>query len=407
MRGISIAVCSAVLAAWAVPARAQSAPANSPGIRAGTRSITHLMLPAVRKPLLPRVFDGWVAAQPMEKLSSAKQADAANAAALAEYGFNYGVLAHYKREDETLTMRALNFQDTSGAYGAYTYYRKNDWARADIGTGGASDGNRVLFWKGNTVVDARFSRIGPMTPGEMRSIAAHLPVPGGNRDIIPPILAFLPQGSLDPLTIHYAEGPAGYAGSGGVLPPQLVGFDHGAETVTANYALPSGTATLTIIDCPTPQIAMAQVAAIRAYLKAGKRAQPPWPKALVNSDQASLEVRRSAVLVAIVSGDAIPDQSHRLVELVHYEANLVTIPGESQSEVQKTGELLFGIAALVGTGALAAILLGFFLGGGRALYRVAHGKPASSVYDEEFIHLDLRDDWPKTSEANRKSHPKG
>jgi len=41
--------------------------------------------------------------------------------------------------------------------------------------------------------------------------------------------------------------------------------------------------------------------------------------------------------------------------------------------------------------ASAALLLGFFLGGGRALYRIARGKPASSVYDTEFISLNLKD----------------
>jgi hypothetical protein len=44
---------------------------------------------------------------------------------------------------------------------------------------------------------------------------------------------------------------------------------------------------------------------------------------------------------------------------------------------------------IVGSG--AAILLGFFLGGGRALYRLARGKPASTVYDVEFIRLHLED----------------
>jgi hypothetical protein len=63
-----------------------------------------------------------------------------------------------------------------------------------------------------------------------------------------------------------------------------------------------------------------------------------------------------------------------------------------ESEVQKTGKLLMGIAALCIVGGGAAILLGGFLGGGRALYRVARGRPASSVFDEEFIHLDLRED---------------
>jgi len=58
-----------------------------------------------------------------------------------------------------------------------------------------------------------------------------------------------------------------------------------------------------------------------------------------------------------------------------------------------------GIAALVIIGASAAILLGFFLGGGRALYRMARGKPISSVYEEEFIRLDLREEWVESQPA--------
>jgi hypothetical protein len=59
--------------------------------------------------------------------------------------------------------------------------------------------------------------------------------------------------------------------------------------------------------------------------------------------------------------------------------------------VAKTGKLLMGIAGMVLIGTSAAVLLGFFLGGFRALYRVARGKPASSVFDAEFIRLNLRD----------------
>jgi hypothetical protein len=206
------------------------------------------------------------------------------------------------------------------------------------------------------------------------------------------VLSFLPQAALDGQTTHYALGPASYAGSGGVLPPGLIGFDSDAETVTANYSLTSGPATLTLIDYPTPQIAAAKETEIRAYIQADSKAQPPWPKPLTDSDVASLEVRKSGVLVILVSGDAIPDESHRLLESVHYEAQLMSVPQPMKSEVAKTSQLLLGIASIVIVGSLAAILLGFFLGGGRALYRLSRGKPVSSVYDAEFIHIDLRED---------------
>jgi hypothetical protein len=367
--------------ALVVSGAAQSAPPKATSVK--------VELPPAPKPLLPDAFAGWVAAEPSKTVIDAAQADAANATALKEYGFLRAVSADYKREGETLKVRALQFSDTSGSYGAYTYYRQNDWPREDIGTGAASNKNEVLFWDGNTVVDATFSHVDPMSAAELRELAKLLPIPQGNKAIAPPILANLPQTALDKQATHYALGPAGYAGAGGVLPPEMIGFDRGAEAVTADYTLSSGPATLTIIDYPTPQMAAAEEGKVREYIKSGSRAQPSFPKPLADSDQASLEVRRSGPLVVLVSGDAIPDESHKLLESVHFEEDLVSIPQPTESEVNKTGQLLFGIAELVIIGSCAAILLGLFLGGGRAIYRVARGKPASSVYEAEFIRLNL------------------
>ncbi len=402
MRWIAIFIVISALAGAPAVAAAQAPPPPP----AGTETVIPLVLPPL--PLkLPSVFDGWVEAGKPQTFSSAAKVDPANAAALSEYGFVNAVEEHYKRDGETLTLRALRFGDVTGSYGAYSYYRHNNWPKVDVGTGGASDNNRVLFWKGTAVVEAKFSRIGPMSAAEMREIARRLPVATGNQAILPPVLAFLPPGSLKPQTTHYALGPASYTGAGGVLPPSLIGFNNGAETVTANYALSSGMATLTIINYPEPQMAAVREREIRAYLKAGSKAQPPFTKALENSDQASLEVRRSGPLVAIVSGDAIPDQSHRLLELVHYSANLTTIPVPEKSQIAMTGQLLVGITSLVLILGGAAILLGFFLGGGRVLYRMARGKPASSIYDEEFIRLNLLEKRDDSQAKANGPHPKG
>lgn len=398
MRWIAIFVCWAALLSGPSVATGQGEPTP--------KGATQLLLPPA--PLsLPSVFDGWVETGKPQTTSDPSQADPANAAALKEYGLTQSVEAAYKRDGETLTLHAMRFGDVTGAYGAYSYYRQNGWPKEDIGTGAASDKNKVVFWKGATVVEANFSHVGPMSAADLREIANRMPVPHGNKGLPPPILASLPTGSLQGQTTHYAEGPAGYAGSGGVLPPELVGFDRDAETMTANYLLPSGTATLTIIDYPEPQIAETQEKKIRDYIQARGKAQPPFTKALQDSDQASLEVRRSGPLVAIVSGDAIPDESHRLIEMVHYSPNLTGIPGGAPSQIQMTSELLMGIAGLVLIGAGAAILLGFFLGGGRVLYRVMRGKPVSSVYEEEFIHLDLAEKWDGTPVPLNQPNPKG
>jgi len=365
-----------------VPAKARTASKASPDKGAA----------AVKQgPLLPDAFAGWVAPEKPKTVGDAAELDSANVATLKEYGCTGGMVGDYKRGGETLTLKALSFGDVSGAYGAYSYYRQNRWPKADIGTGGASDKNHVLFWKGSTVVDAVFSHVGPMSAGELRDLARNLPMPQGNKGLNPPIIGALPQESMERQTMHFAQGPAGYAGAGGVLPPELVGFDKDAEAVTANYSLSSGPAVLTLIDYPTPQIAEAQEKRIREYIKSGSGARPPFTKALQDSDQASLEVSRSGPIVALVSGDAIPDESHKLLAQVHYSAELTSMPQPHESEVSKTSRFLMGVASLVIIGCSAAILLGLFLGGGRALYRVARGRPVSSVYEAEFIRLHLED----------------
>jgi len=363
--------------------------------------------PAAAKPLLPDAFAGWVA-DDVKSLTDAAAADTANAAALKEYAFTGAATAVYKRDDETLTLRALRFHDATGAFGAYSFYRQNNWAKEKLGTGAASFHNRVLFWKGNIVVDANFSHLSAMSASELRELAGTLPEPGGTLAALPPLLGNLPQKDLETHTTHYALGPVGYAGAGGVLPASMVGFEQGAEALTAGYSLSSGPATLTLIDYPTPQLAMAAEARLRTYLQAGAKAQPAWTKALQDSDAASLEVRRSGPMVVVVSGDAIPKESHRLLETVHYDADVSVMPqAGGESEVQKTAHLLMGIAALVIIGGSAAILLGFFLGGGRALYRIARGKPASSVYDSEFIRIDLTEKNEGDEIPEDRPHPKG
>ena len=398
MRFLAILACAATIitAQAQAPASKAQPPAQSP-----------------EKPLLPSAFAGWVANEPAKAISDPAQIDSTNAAALKEYGFESGMMATYKRDDETLTIKALRFPDVSGSFGAYGFYRDAKWPKEQIGSGAVSNGNRVIFWRGAVVIDATFSKVHPESASELRELADTLPTPAGNKALPPPILSVLPKSDredqtahyvkgpdgftlipskgLEGLSPHYALGPAGYTGSGGVLPPSLIGFDRDAETVTASYALSSGPATLTLISYPTAQMATAAEAQIRAYIQSGGKGQTPFTKPLQDSDQASLEVRRTGPIVAFVSGDAIPDDSHKLVESVHYSSDLTRMPMPGVSEVAKTSSLLFNIAMFVMVVGGAAVLLGLFLGGGRAIYRIARGKPASSMYEADFTSLDLRE----------------
>ncbi len=391
MRWIAILVGSVALAGGVQAGRAQAAPAKVPD----RKSAAHHAEPMAPKALLPESFAGWAETGAAKKITDAAQADNANAAVLKEYEFTDATLAKYKRSGETLNLLALSFHDASGAYGMYSFYRQNGWPKEQIGAGATSNNNRVLFWVGNIVVDANFSQIGPMSGSELRELAGQLPQPEGGKALAPPVMACLPKAQLDAQTTHYAVGPKGYAGAGGVLPAELVGFDRGAEAVTASYTLRTGPATLTIIDYPTPQLAAAQEKTIREFINACKRAdkqaQLAWPKPLQDSGLAALEVRRSGPLVALVSGNAFTDDSHKLLASVHYESELTSLQQPTESEILKTGKLLWGITILVLIGCGVSLLLAIFVGGFRVLYRLARGKPVSSVYDIEFISLNLRE----------------
>ena len=338
-----------------------AAPGHSPVAAAPAAKSQSAAKPA--QPLLPDVFAGWLrqgSAQPFA-------APAADAAALKEYGFTDGLSASYHRGSETLTLAALRFSDATGAFGAYTYYRHSGWPGEQIGSGAASDHGHILFWQGNLFVDAHLSQVSATSAADLRELASDLPQTSNS--LAPTVVLDLPNvpvdGPLQGQTMHYALGPAGY--TDGALPPSLVGFDRSAEVVTASYRLRSGPATLTLINYPTPQIAMAAEQQIAAYIQAGNSPQHPWTPALVNSTPGSVLVKRSGPLVAVVSGDAVPDDARRLIGLVHYEANVSRLPGGGPTEVQKTAQLLMGILLLVAVLFVAAFSAAVFLGGGRRL----------------------------------------
>ena len=342
------------------------------------------------QPLLPTDFAGWHLASSTAPGTAPQAADAGNADVLKEYGFSEFASGSYARDDNKLSVRAMSFQDASGAYGAYTFYRRPGARKEEIGAGAAFDGTRVLFWKGAIVVDATFDHLTAMSAAELRELANALPQVSGNASIPPSLPRYLPTESLDPQTTRYALGDAGYTRGGGVLPPSLIDFGRDAEALTAHYSSRDGEGYLTVVSYPTPQLAAERERAIGAFFKTGNTPQAAWPQALAESNPASLLVRRSGPLVIVSSGGFSASQAHKLLSQVNYVADVTWNRPEGYiSEASKTARLVLGIAALCGILMSAAVLLGLFFGGGRALYRVIRGKPVSTLNDEEFISLKL------------------
>ncbi len=378
---LSFLVLAALMATWcATPLTAQSSPFS--------QKVVATAMPA---PLLPESFAGFDLQGKLDKTTAPGTADPSNAQVLVEDGFRDFASGSYKNDINTVTVRAMRFADATGAYAAYTFYRIPGMAPEDIGKSGAANGDRVLFWNGATVVDAKFDHLTAMSAAALRELADKLPMIGGSAGVPPSLPGFLPRTNLEKTHTRYSLGPQGYERSGGVLPTALVDFSKSPELLSGDFNLRSGQGTLTIIEYPTPQIAAERERAIAAYLKAGNQPQQPFTEALQNSNTQALATRRSGLLVAITSGGFDAADARKLLEKVNYEASVTwNNPAGYVPETTKAARLLVGVVTFCLIACGATFLLGIFLGGGRALYRIARGKPASSVEEMEFIKLNLR-----------------
>jgi len=350
--------------------------------------------------ILPASFGSW-----KRDVLQQVTPEAQDAAAWKEFGYQGGNQARYVRAGAVVTVLAFQFPDATGAYGAFTllhsagmqperigaerYARARlvkpgkDGERPRLSTpviqyNGARDGDTWLLWKDNLLLKATFS---PGATGEkaaMMQLDTVLPRTPGSAGVPPELPEQLPQDGLDLASLRYAIGPAAYQMEGGVLPPELIHFDQDAEVIRAQY----GKGTLTLLAYPTPQIADARMAAIAGALQQGA----------VKGTPGALLVKRAGTRVAVTSGGFTPAQAKALLAQVQFHEHIAIDRLKPKvSEVAKTAQMLTSVAMLTAILGGASILLGLFLGGGRAIYRVMRGKPASSLHDEEFIALNLND----------------
>jgi hypothetical protein len=259
------------------------------------------------------------------------------------------------------TVTVYQFEDATGAYAAYTYLRK-------------SGADHVMV-SGVSVMVSDLKLYPESAAALLKTVEVGLPKVGGTKGLPPLLPTYLPEKGLQKDTVKYSLGPAGYAATGGVLPGNIVGFDKAAEVVTAKY---QGKGTLTLLLYPTPQIAGDHGRQIEAEMNRQGTAA------------GTVKLRRDGPLVLLTTGAWKPAEAQEMVEGIRLRSQLTwnkPMPPEFHSEVRKTYSLLTSIAAFCGLGALAAIVLGLFFGGGRAAIRVMQGKPAAS--EPEFLRIDL------------------
>ena len=338
-------------------------------------------------PTLPQQFGGWQMSGPARSSVDPAVADPVNAAVLKEYGFTDFESAVYTRDDgRKLTLKAARFADASGAYGAFTFYKVPEMLVEKIGDQGASLNERVLFYRGNILVDAVFERLSAMSAAELRELSGVLSLPEGNTRGLPGLPAYLPTQSYVSNSAKYVLGPATLETIHSPLPSQLVDFSAGAEVVLGNYSSSGGEATLLLISYPTPQIAGEHLRRIEA-------AQQPAPPASPNPWSANLGpilVKRTGPIVVVASGSLSQSEAKALLASVNYDASVTWNENTYLTKKNNLANLLVNIIIL------CFIIIGFALAAGLAfgglrivMKRYFPDRVFDRSQDVEFISLHL------------------
>ena len=342
---------------------------------------------APHEPILPRQFGGWLMQGQPQTSQDPAGADPTNASVLKEYGFTDFAGATYTRDDtRTLKIRAARFADASGAFGAYTFYLQPDMAKEQIGDQGASLGQRVLFYRGQVLVDALFSKETPMSGAELRELAGMLPRPTGNAGNLPPVLAFMPTRGYIKNTQKYALGPQALGALAAPISAELVDFSVDPEVTLGRYGSSSGEATLMLIYYPNPQSAAEHLRRIDAahHGSAGQ------PGIATIENAGKFYYKRTGPIVAVAAGPLSESDAQSLLRLVNYEARVTWNENTFFDKNNNIGTFLVNVILLCFILGAMAIIAGFAFGGFRILMK--HLLP-DKIFDRpeqmEFIALHL------------------
>jgi hypothetical protein len=333
------------------------------------------------QPLLPDAFAGWQKSAPARTSIKPSDADKVNPALLQEYGFNDFEDAGYVKGERKMQVKAIRFKDASGAYGAFTYYKTPEMQTEKIGDQASSANDRVLFYRGSVLVQAVLDRVTPMSAAELRELAADIPLPAGSARNLPSLPAYLPRTGYVPNTAKYVVGPLALASMNAPVTAGEVGFEHGAELAQALYNSGQGTATLTVISYPTPQIAGERLRALEAA----------HPQAHEGGGLPLFLTKRSGPLLAIVSGAISPREAKSLLASVNYDPEVTWNQRTGLEPRENAGTLIVGVVLLTGIILGLAIVAGIAFGGIRILAkRLFPDRVFDRSQDVEIIELKLQ-----------------
>lgn len=325
--------------------------------------------------VLPKSFSGWhLEAKSVKTAADPAMADPVDSAVLKEYGFAGLETATYTRGGRKMEIKAARFSDATGAFGAFSYFVQPQMQVEKIGDMGASSNARILFFKGNILVDVSVEHLSAMSGADLRSLADSLPRPKDDTGKLPALTANLPSQSLLRNTSRYIIGPEALTRLGVPIPAQVIDFSKSPEVAMGKYRTSQGEASVTLVSYPTPQIARERMDAMKAAALSG----------------GPFYFKRSGPFVVAVNGSIPADEAQSLLASVNYDADVTLLQPNKPKPEDRTG-FVFALVMLCVITVLGALVFGFAFGGIRILAnRFFPNKVFSRPESVEIIRLNLK-----------------
>ena len=248
---------------------------------------------------------------------------------------------------------------------------------------GASLNERVLFYRGNILVDAVFEKLSAMSTAELRELSQALPLPAGNTRQSAHPAAYLPKSGYVKNTAKYVMGPVGLEKISAPLSAHLVDFSASTEVALGNYQTSDGIATLMLIDYPTPQLAAEHLRRIDAANQARAQTQPGSPIAIAGP----MFDKRTGPIVVIATGAISQGEARALLSAVNYEADVTWNENTYQGKRNNLANLLFNVFLLCGILIVFAGVAGLAFGGIRIFFNHILPETSAASREAQGFHL--------------------
>ena len=261
-----------------------------------------------------------------------------------------------------LSVTSYAMKDLTGALAAWEWLRSPDAHSCDLAPFCASEPSRTVLSDFNYVVVYTGG-----VPTRAQVAATFGALPNKHDSSLPAILTFIPKQGLVPNSARYVLGPASLAAFAPTLVSAKPGLESGAEAQVADYQVGNSNRPeqLAIFYYPTPEMARIHAAHFRSI--------------------PNLRVKRSDVLVAVVTAAESDAMADTLLSRIQYEAKVTWNETPPPSPIKPLYQLFWNIIYLCIVLTALCLVAGLMYAAMR-LYRRRYGTLTS---DEAMTTLHL------------------